>query len=517
MIKYNMYSLTSDSIDEIVSRIADYMEKLGEKSADISRVRLTVEELLIRISEHTDSGIRVRIGFGKSFRRHVLNISFTGEPYDPTDTDDDEWSSRILKNIGMSPAWIYHGKTNRVSLLLKERSKMSSLTGIIIALIASVILGACGRFIPEEIKTDIAELLLDPASSAFLGLLKTFAGFMIAFTVCSGILGMGSTDSLRKTGKRVILRYIIMAFFFSISTTLLALPFFNPDMTVSSSFSASHLKQISEMIFDILPKDPITPFMSGNSMQIIVIATLIGIVLLSLGERSHRVSAAVDEGTAVIQRATGAVCMLIPFFVFTELTSMIWRGESSFLLSLWKPLCIGIALMIIYSTIFLLVASRNTKRSPAELIRIVLPSFMIGLTTASSVATLSTSMEICEKKLGINKAFLNFAYPIGNVTCKYSTLSFVCIMCVSLASVYDVGITIPWIIMAVFMSTLLVFAVAPLPGTVMTIYTILIAQLGIPEEGILIAVTFDLLVDYIGAGFNAVFLMLGMTSIAKKG
>lgn len=516
MIRYNTCSLTPESIDRIIAGIEEYMAKIDESSADTARVRLALEEILIRISQNPASYESVRIGYGKRFGRHSLHILYEGEAFNPTDSDEDDWSSRLLMSLGLSPVWAYRSKTNHVSLSLKERNQKSALVRIIIALIASVIFGICGTYIPDSIRENIQKLLLEPISSAFLGLLNTFAGFMIAFTICSGILGMGSTESLKTTGKSILLRYIMVSFLFSTATTLLVLPFFHLNMSVATGFSVSHLEQVSGMLFNILPTDPVTPFSSGNTMQIIVIAVLIGIVLLSLGEKTRHISRIVDEGACALQRATGIVCSLIPVFVFVELTDLIWEGKASQLLSLWKPLGIGLILLIIYSLILLLLTAYRIKMPPKELFRHIFPAFFTGLTTASSVATLPMSMEICGEKLGVDKTVLKFAYPIGNVICKYGTLSYICIICISLAATYNVEVNIPWLIMAIISTTLLTSAVAPVPGAILTIYTILIAQLHIPSEGVLIAVTLDIIVDYVGAGFNSMLLILETTSAARK-
>ncbi|MEE3468033.1 MAG: cation:dicarboxylase symporter family transporter [Eubacterium sp.] len=515
-MNYTSYTLTAETIVTITREIADYVNTLGDNAADATRIRLTVEELLLRILKNPDSENEVRIGYGRKYGNHLLRIDFEGAPYDATEDDDDEWSSRLMRNLGLSPSWSYKNKTNQISLMIRERSKMSSLLKILLALLLSVIVGICGQSIPDDIRLNIRSYVLEPASSAFLGLLNTFAGFMIAFTICSGILGIGNTNALKKAGKNVLLRLVLFSFVLSTASILLSIPILGVQMVGSSGAGAASPDQISKMLFGIFPKDPITPFTTGNSMQIIVISVLIGFVLLSLGERVRHTGRIVDEASLALQHATSTVCSLIPVFVFTELTTMIWKQDVGELLSLWKPLCLVTGLLFLYGGVMLFLTSWRLKLSPGQLLRIVMPAYIAGLTTASGVATLSVSMEICEEKLGIDKNLIKFAYPIGNVICKYATLAFVCVACTSIASTYDVSVSITWIIVAVISSTLLTSAVAPVVGATMTIYAILIAQLGLPQEGILIAVALDVVVDYLCTGFNAILLIFQMSSVAKR-
>lgn len=45
----------------------------------------------------------------------------------------------------------------------------------------------------------------------------------------------------------------------------------------------------------------------------------------------------------------------------------------------------------------------------------VAPTFLIGLSTASSAAAYSTNVECCEKQLGIDRQIINFGIPLGQV------------------------------------------------------------------------------------------------------
>ena len=63
---------------------------------------------------------------------------------------------------------------------------------------------------------------------------------------------------------------------------------------------------------------------------------------------------------------------------------------------------------------------------------------------------------------------------------------------------------------AVISVTLLVIAMPPIPGAGILVYTILLAQLGIPEEAMLLAAAIDIIVDFFNTGFNVLLLNLQM-------
>ena len=77
-------------------------------------------------------------------------------------------------------------------------------------------------------------------------------------------------------------------------------------------------------------------------------------------------------------------------------------------------------------------------------------------------------------------------------------------------------ITPIWIVTSIFVSGILAAATPPIPGGAMSCYTILFTQLGIPVEGIALAISIDLLMDYFITAANITCLQMELVVDAKK-
>ena len=154
-----------------------------------------------------------------------------------------------------------------------------------------------------------------------MGLLKTFAGIMIAFTISSGIIGFGDSAALLKAGKGIIVRFSVL-------------------MIISSVFG---------MLF-------IQPFVQLK-------------VLMTAGERARTVRAFVTEGAEVLHRLASSICGMIPIYVFMALAQLIGSKDGTVLLSLWKPLCLAFTGQTVLMLIFLLWISARIKCSPILLFK----------------------------------------------------------------------------------------------------------------------------------------------------
>ena len=509
------YILDEAAVEAISTDLQAYLQKLGADRKDIQRLRLSVEETLLNIMEGCGGGLRISVGIGKQLGQHVLRLRYAGEAFDPTRNEEDDWARNLLSGTGYFPCWNYRKRTNNVSLQLTHKAKRSTLFCILIAAVAAAALGAAGPLFPDSLRTTLDEALLTPVSQGFLGLMSTFAGIMIAFTMCSGILNVGDTMTLGRMGRRTLTRFILISFLVSAAAAAMVVPVLGLDLSGNAGEHDSQLVQISRLIFDILPSNPIDPFRTGNAMQIVVIALLVGVGLLLIGERGGRIHGLIDEGAVLTQRIISFICKLIPLFVFVMLLRQIWSGQAETLLSIWKPILLIVGAQLVIAAVLWLTSSLYLKVPAAALMKKVLPPFLLAFTTASSMSAMPLGMETCTEKLGVKKGTVSFAYPLGTVMYMPASIVYFTVIVCTLAGIYHVEINLSWIITAVFSVTLLVIAMPPIPGAGMLVYTILFTRLGIPAEALVLATAMDVIMDYVDTGFNVLLLTLQVACIGK--
>lgn len=507
-LTYKDYILNENTVEEISADLKGYMDGFDMERRSALRLRLTVEELLLNIMSGCGRDLPVKVGMGRHFGKRLLRIRYVSAPFDPTRTDENDWSHQLMKSLGFFPSWTCRGRTNTVSLVLAEKEKRSTLVNILLAVMMAVLLGAAGRMFPEGLRQGIDEVLLVPVSQGFLGLMSTFSGLLIAFTICHGILGAGDSMTLEKLGKHVISRYVGISFAISMLTSAVLVPVLKLNWSGRAQSSTSQLKSISEMVFGILPSNPVEPFSTGNALQIIVIALFVGIGLLAIGERGSRIRDLIDESATLTQHIISIICGLIPLFVFTMLLRQIWSGRAQTLLSIGRMLLMIVVVEFLLAAGFWLGTAIRLKCPPILLLRKVLPAFIIAFTTASSMSALTLSMETCIKKLGAEENTVSFAYPLGTVMYMPSSIATFTIIAFSLAEIFQVEINPSWIISAVITVTLLVIALPPIPGAGLLVYTILFAQLGIPAEAFVMVTAIDVVIDFYDTGLNVLLLML---------
>ena len=106
--------------------------------------------------------------------------------------------------------------------------------------------------------------------------------------------------------------------------------------------------------------------------------------------------------------------------------------------------------------------------------------------------------------------------PLGIVMHKPTTAAYNLIIVMYFASVYDVQCTPAWLLLAVFICIVVAVSAPPIPGGGAAAYTILFLQLGIPDEALAVALTLDIIADFLMTSFDMFALQMALINISSK-
>ena len=85
-----------------------------------------------------------------------------------------------------------------------------------------------------------------------------------------------------------------------------------------------------------------------------------------------------------------------------------------------------------------------------------------------------------------------------------------------LASAYHVQCTPAWLILAVFICIVVAVSAPPIPGGGAAAYMILFLQLGIPGEALAVALTLDIIADFLMTSFDMFTLQMALINISSR-
>ncbi len=336
---------------------------------------------------------------------------------------------------------------------------------------------------------------------------------MIFLSVTWGICCIGDVASFGRIGRRMIAKFILFTVLLTVLAGAAALPFFP---LVTGSGQAFDPSELMDMVLDIVPSNFFTPFTEGNPLQIIFVAVLIGMALLLLGEKVSVAATFVEQSNYVVQLIMEAISSLVPVFVFGSVFKMFLGDGFRLLAQAYKivpVIILGTAVVMVCS---LVLVCLRWKVGPMTLLKKTMPTFLIGLTTASSVAAYPTNQDCCEKQLGIDDRITRFGIPLGQVIYMPGAAVLFLAAGLCMAEVYDVPITPAFLLTALFIGVMLAIAAPPVPGSALTCYTLLFAQLGVPMEAVAIMTALNVIFEFLATASDLFCLQLALTDLGGE-
>ena len=502
------FRLFDSEIDEIEDRVSRFLTEQKLEQHEVTRLRLTMRELLLRIAEHYGQNKECTVRMDRRFGSAGILVTYTGNAYNPTalgrDSLGDQWSVRLLTTIGLVPEWSYRGTVNR--LVLRPQKK-TSVTAFVLAAVLAVLLGLTGSVLPEPFLSFAVSAVLTPLFDTFLGLLGCFSGLMVFFSVISGICGIGDTSTLGRVGRVILLLFIGQTCLWCAVGCIAGIFLFHPD------FSAA--LQLPQLLGGLIPRDPVSPFRDGCGGQILFLSGFIGAMLLFSGGRTERVRELAEQFDLIFLAAMEHLCKLMPLFVFLTLLRQLWSGPSPSLLYLWKPLAVILTGSLLLVLLKLFLTALRLRLRPRRLLNLLLPSFLAALTAASTSSVFGQTMDNCEARLGVSHKLLLIALPIGNVLCLPAVSFCSSTLLLYLAERCGVPVSLSWLFLLMIVVSGLCFTVPSVPGALLACFGLVLRQLGLPPECYVVMAALNVFVDAVSAACCNAFVQLELAAQAE--
>lgn len=384
-----------------------------------------------------------------------------------------------------------------------ERKKVSLTTKIFIALILGVITGLALHPMKENIFVD--KYLLNFIFT-FLGngFVRAIRMVVVPLVLCSLVMGSAGIEDVTKLGRIGIktLTFYLTTTAFAVVLALVGGNIINPGKGVNLqtlsqvAVSTPETKPFVEILLDMIPLNPIESLATGNMLQIIVFAILLGVALSLLGEKASNIKKLFEEGNAVSLKLVELIMKLAPFGVYGLIAKTFTTLGYVALVPLFKYF-IGVVIILIlhclitYQGILILLGRYN----PLKFFKGFAPTMMVGFSTASSSACLPSSLKTVQETFGVSKTISSFTIPLGNTINMDGTAVMQGIATIFIAQIYGKDLTLAHYISIILTATLASIGTAGVPGVGVIMLGMVLVQVGLPLEGIGLVMGIDRFVD----------------------
>ncbi|WP_420462624.1 dicarboxylate/amino acid:cation symporter [Candidatus Palauibacter sp.] len=392
--------------------------------------------------------------------------------------------------------------------------KLGSGGRILIGMLAGVVLGAV---LGERVAA------IQPLGDLFITLLILAAAPLVFFNLLAGLTSLADTRTLgRLAGKT--LGYFLATELIALSLGLGAAAVLRPGDGMRLTGSAAEqvtgpvgeAPSVADVLLDMIPTNVFRAFGDGNVVQLVVIALLLGVATLALGDAPRaRLATLYEDAARLFRRLVHMILWTAPIGIGALVAVTVGRYGAElispmarFLAGLW-----GAQLVIVGGYMLLLRFFSDYR--PAQFLRATGSLWATTAATTSSLASLSVGLETA-RRLGLPRGVYSFALPLGAQLNKDGTAAMLGAVLIFTAQAAGVSFSPADFVTILLLGLLLSEGSGGVPGGGFVIALIYVQALNLPIEVAAIVGGIYRLVDMGNTTVNIMGDMVGASLVARS-
>ncbi len=379
-------------------------------------------------------------------------------------------------------------------------------------LAAGVVLGVAANiaFGDAPALQQFVRLVTEPAGKIFLRLLFVLVLPLIVSALALGVSGLGDLRSLGRIGLKT-LAYTVVVSTIAVLIGVGMVNLFQPGAGLSPELKQRLLAQASaapppapgagatgvDFVVALVPSNIVKAMADGDMLAVMVFALLLGAGLAATRtEYARRLEEVLQGLYEVVMRLLGFVIRLAPIGVACLTFTLTARLGYDILWQLGAyVLTVVLALAVQQFVVYPLSVSWLGGMNPMEFFRGIREAMLTAFSTASSNATLPTSLAVAERELRLPSHVSRFVLTVGSTANQNGTALFEGVTVLFLAQFYGVSLTLMQQVTVVFICILGGIGTAGVPAGSLPVVAMILGMVGIPVEGIGMILGVDRLLD----------------------
>jgi DAACS family dicarboxylate/amino acid:cation (Na+ or H+) symporter len=338
-----------------------------------------------------------------------------------------------------------------------------------------------------------------------------------------GISEMGEVRSLKRVGLRTLV-YTVVVSAIAVAVSLITVNLFKPGAGVDRAAAEEMLKQsagrASEIVksgaeqpsgidafINIVPNNLFEVLGSNSAiLSVMFFALFFGIGLLLTDTPNARYLQRGFEGLFdVTMRLILIVIKLAPIAVacFMFNLAALFGWDLLIRLSAYVGVVL-LALAIQMFVVFPLLLATLGKKNPIAFFRETQEASLMAFSTASSNATLPTSLKVAEERLKLPRRVSRFVLTIGATANQNGTAMFEGVTVIFLAQFFGIDLTLGQQLMVMLVCILGGIGTAGIPAGSLPVIALILAMVGIQPEAIALVLGVDRFLDMCRTTLNVV-------------
>ena len=334
----------------------------------------------------------------------------------------------------------------------------------------------------------------------FIRLIRMVVVPLVFVTLVSGVVAMGDPSKLGSIGVKTLAMFMLTtlaAIAIGLGLAVVLQPGAGVDLSGAVPNAIQDAVSLTERLMSIVPENPFASLAEGDFLAIIFFALLVGISVLTIGEKGKPIANLMDSASDMMLRITHWVMEIAPFGVLALIARMVGsQGVTTLFDVVLLALCVVLGCVLHMILVHgLLIMKLTLKLNPMMYFRGARDAMLVAFSTSSRSATLPVSLSVAEKNLGISPSVASTVLPLGATIHMDGTALYVGVVSVFAAQASGIELSLADYLVMTGATTLVSIGTAGVPGASLLLIAAVMESIGITPEQIAVVVGFVLALD----------------------
>ena len=525
------YPLKHDGVRKSLLFIEETLKELRVKKRDLMEALLISEETILLLSEHApeDADIKVTVTRRMGVPRIRLTIPGTPVSLDEHlgtvsidqlgEETENAIRSVMLRSYADSIKYRHSRSENILTIVtgIPERILATrTVASIVLALITALLLR---QILPDAAAQWMSTNLLSPVESLFISALMCITAPAVFVSITCSMFRFEGFSELGRSGKTVVATYLLTSVAAAIIGVVifgLFLPGEIGILTLQEGSVTVEGFSFLAILGTLIPPNIVEPFISVNSLQLMVVAMTIGAALTMSGKRVRHLKVLLEELDVLCGKVSSLVMYMVPVVVYCSTANALLSSRAevlSAIVELIPALMAGMAaLLVMYCLILIFAAHLN----PLPFLKKYVPTMKSVLLKGSSVAAIPINMRISRRQLGVPRSICAFSIPLGAAINMDGNCMCLTVSSLFFARICDVAFGTNEIVVLLLLVLILSLGAPIAPGTLILCLVTVLTQMGIDISVISLVIGINFILEMLLGMVNSVGDVVVSLLVARK-
>ena len=525
------YPLMQNGVQKTLLFIEETLKKLRLKKRDLMEALLISEETMLLLSKHAPEDASIKVTVTRRLGVPRIRLVIPGTPVAQDEHlgtvsidqlgAETENAIRSVMLRGYADSIKYrHSRSENILTIVTGIPERILATRTVVSLVFSLITALLLRQILSDDAVQWLSIhLLSPVENLFISALMCLTAPAVFVSIACSMFRFEGFSELGRSGKTVVATYLltsVAAAIIGVVVFELFLPGEVGVLTTQASGGTGEVFSLLAILETLIPPNIVEPFISVNSLQLMVVALTIGAALTMSGKRVRHLKVLLEELDVLCGKVSSLVMHTVPVVVYCSTANALLNARAEVLLATAELILVLIAGMAVLLLLYGLILVAAARLNPIPLLKKYVPVMKSVFLKGSTVAAIPINMRVSRRQLGVPKSICAFSIPLGATINMDGNC--MCLTVISLFFARICGVAFGTNEMIVLLLLVLILSLgAPIvPGTLILCMVTLLTQMGIDVRVISLVIGINFILEMLLGLVNSIGNVVVALLVARK-